>query len=362
MNIMSSDIRLFSSNNFLEKNNKSENPSIWTGKRSAWSSAAAKRRSSGDAAGRSQVPVTDRVTFTNSRNALKLHRPMHSDEDKKCSGCQESQSTDGKNDQISMMKQLIEKITGRSINIFNFESLDPGSIPSGGDTSIRADGDPALPDSGSGISCDYRESYTEIQTVSFSAQGTIKTADGQEINFSISLEISLEYHQESSLSFSTANTAQKDPLVVNYNGSASQLTSAKFSFDLNMDETQDNASSARNSSGLLLLNNDQGVIANDDSKLFGSATINGRSQPAASDGNHDDGLNEIVPVDDRLSAWTQTAPGTDQQSSLQLKSVGAINLSSIFELFGLKDNGSRLNARIDVTSLYADVSDGVKTH
>ena len=111
-----------------------------------------------------------------------------------------------------MMKLLVERMTGRKINIFNFASLD---------------------------------------------QGTIQTADGQEINFSVSLEMSREYHQESSLSFRAGDAVQKDPLVINFNGSASELTSAKFSFDLDIDGTQDNISFVQPGSGFLALDKNQ---------------------------------------------------------------------------------------------------------
>ena len=285
---------------------------------------------------------------------------MRSDAKKQCSGCLESQSAEGINDQISLMKNLVEKITGRKMNIFNYESLDRGSVNTGAEAPIQSTGDPAQVEQGLGVSFDYRESYTEVQTLTFSAQGTIKTADGQEINFSMSLEMSLEYHQESSLSFSSGDAVQKDPLVINYNGSASELTSAKFSFDLGMDGTQDSVSLLQPGSGLLALGENKDGIVNDDSQLITSGTGDGLSELSAYDVNLNSIKDKNNAVDDRFSAWSKIPPGRDQQSSLQAKSVGAIYLSSISTLFDLKDGDNRLKGQIAATGIYAEASGSFK--
>ncbi|MBI5593524.1 MAG: VCBS repeat-containing protein [Deltaproteobacteria bacterium] len=360
MEIASSNIQLASSSALSVKNEKSENLSIWIGKRPVRSSNINTGNVSGAVADRPQDAFTDRVTLSHSRNTPKNHH-ARSDAEKTCSGCRESESSDDMNDQLSVMKLLVERMTGRKINIVNFASLDRGSVEAGADPPIQSTSDPAQTEQGWGIAYDFRESYTEVQTVSFSSQGTIKTADGQEINFSVNLEMSREFHQESSLSVRAGDAVQKDPLVINFNGSAAELTSAKFSFDLDANGTQDNISFVRPGSGFLVLDKNQDGIVNDGSELFGPGTGDGFSELAAYDTDHNNWIDENDPVYNRLSVWTKNDLGEDQLSSLQAKNVGAIYLSSVSTPFDLKDGDNRMQGQIAATGIYAEEGGSIKT-
>jgi hypothetical protein len=361
MKIASSDIQMSSTNFYLEKNENSENLAIWAGKRPAHASNANADRESGAAADRSQGTHADRVTLSHHRKASKTHHHMRSDAGKKCSGCPESESSEGVNDPLSVVKLLVEKMTGNKINISNYKSLDPGNSITDANAPAQCTGDQTQPDNGWGVAYDYRQSYTEVQTATFSAQGTIKTADGQEINFTLILAMSRVYHQESSLSFQTGDAVQKDPLVVNFDGAAAELTSAKFSFDLDADGTADNISFVQPGSGFLALDKNQDGIVNDGSELFGPGTGDGFSELAAYDADHNNWIDENDPIYNQLSVWTKNDTGADQLSSLQAKGIGAIYLSSASTLFDLKDTDNKLNGQIAETGVYAEESRSIKT-
>jgi hypothetical protein len=361
MKIASSDIQMTSSSVYSEQNLKSENLETWTGKRQARISNANAGWRSGAFADRHRGSSEDRVTISHHGKASKTHHRMRADAARDCSGCQQSDSSEGVDDQLSMMKLLVEKMTGRKITIFNSESLDSGNVAAAADAPVASDGEQVQADQGWGISYDYQESYTEVQAASFSAEGTIRTADGQNIKFSLSLEMRREYHQESSLSFRAGDAVQKDPLVVNFNGASAELTSTKFSFDLDIDGTQDDISFVQPGSGFLVLDKNQDGIVNDGSELFGPGTGDGFSELAAYDSDHNNWIDEKDPVYDQLSVWTKNETGEDQLSSLQSKSIGAIYLSSVSTLFDLKDSDNTLKGQIAATGIYAEESGRVKT-
>jgi len=58
---------------------------------------------------------------------------------------------------------------------------------------------------------------------------------------------------EESVSIRAGDAALTDPLVINYAGPAADLTSAKFSFDLDADGTDDHISFVSPGSGVLTL-------------------------------------------------------------------------------------------------------------
>mgnify|MGYP003377725284 CR=1 FL=1 len=74
---------------------------------------------------------------------------------------------------------------------------------------------------GFGGEYDYSESYTEIEQTSFSASGTVKTADGLEISFKLELSMARMYHEESSVSLRLGDAARKiEQLGLNFAGKA----------------------------------------------------------------------------------------------------------------------------------------------
>lgn len=72
-----------------------------------------------------------------------------------------------------------------------------------------------------------------LEQLNFSATGTIKTGDGKEVNFTLSLNLT----KASVAGFSaTSGAAGQDPLSVNFAGSSSELFSMSFEFSIQRDE------------------------------------------------------------------------------------------------------------------------------
>ena len=360
MKIASSDIQMASSRSLLETREKSETLLAWTGKRPETLLNANSNRVTA-AANQGQGVIADKVTLSNQQQPSGLDRSAV----KTCSACDNGGSSGGTENQVSMLKLLVENMIGRSINIHSYSSTSSESAQTYSNTPEQsADNQTSVAQGaqqGWGIEYDSKESYSRIESTSFSAQGIIKTSDGREINFAVNLEMKQEFYQESSVSFRAGDAVQKDPLVINFNGSAAELTDAKFAFDLNIDGTKDNISFLQPGSGFLVLDKNKDGVVNDGSELFGPRTGDGFSELAKYDEDNNNWIDENDSIYNQLSVWTKNELGVDQLSSLKEKNVGAIYLSNVSTQFDLTDSNNQLKGQVAATGIYADEGGGIKT-
>jgi hypothetical protein len=176
-----------------------------------------------------------------------------------------------------------------------------------------------------------QELYRETEKLSFSAGGVIKTADGKEISFETELNLEREFAVKNNLQLRTS-----DPLIINFNGPGSELTSSKFSFDLDTDGKAEQISFAGNGSGFLALDANKDGIINNGAELFGPANGNGFSDLAQYDGDDNGWIDENDPVFKNLRIWTKNPEGKDVLFALGQLGIGAIytgNISGAFDLY-----------------------------
>jgi hypothetical protein len=198
-----------------------------------------------------------------------------------------------------------------------------------------------------------QESYTETEQTSFAASGVVRTEDGKEINFSLSLSMSRSYHEESTVSINFGAARQtKDPLVLNFNGSAAQLTGQRFKFDLNSDGKTEGINFVSGGSGFLALDKNGDGKINNGSELFGATSGNGFAELSALDSDHNGWIDENDAVYAQLRIWTKDASGNDQLASLKQVNVGALSLASVATPFDLKDSHNALQGQIRSSGIF----------
>ncbi|MEW6182961.1 MAG: hypothetical protein AB1500_07260 [Bacillota bacterium] len=255
---------------------------------------------------------------------------------------------------LMIVKLLIEKLTGRKIRIFKAEDLKPDcdKNPEG----EKADGQQPAQGRGQqgvgwGIAYDSYESYYQYESMSFEAQGTIRTKDGKEINFTLDLNMSREFFSEERFSF-RAGDAVKDPLVINFDGQAADLTDMKFSFDVDVDGAEDQISFVRPGTGFLALDkNDDGTI-NDGGELFGPTTGKGFEELKTYDVDGNNWIDEADPIFEKLLIWSKDQDGNDSLSSLKEKGIGAIYLGNVSSAFSLTDQANELQGQVQSSGIY----------
>jgi len=123
-----------------------------------------------------------------------------------------------------------ELLSGREIRFLRIGKVESQGLATGHD-GIRQEDEQRH---GWGMEYELEHTHREREDVGFSAQGIIRTADGRDLAFSLELDMSREYIEKNILSI-RAGDAPVDPLVINFDGNAADLTSLKFEFDLDVD-------------------------------------------------------------------------------------------------------------------------------
>jgi hypothetical protein len=144
----------------------------------------------------------------------------------------------------------------------------------------------------------------------------------------------------------------KDPLVLNFNGQAAQLTDTKFNFDIDSDGTEDQISFVSSGSGFLAIDKNRDGKVNNGQELFGAVTGDGFAELAAYDDDKNLWIDENDAVYKDLRLWTKDESGRDTLSSLTEKEVGAIYLGQTSTGFSIKNSQNQLYGQIKSTGLF----------
>lgn len=264
---------------------------------------------------------------------------------------------------LRMIRSLVAMLTGKDVEflapITNNEDASaaastPPTQPQAASAASANDNGATAP-SASSIAIEYtrHEEYSESEQTSFAASGVINTADGRQINFALSLSMSRSYHQESDVSIRFGNVPQtQDPLVINFNGNAAQLTDQRFSFDLNADGDKESINFATGGSGFLALDRNGDGRINDGSELFGTTSGNGFADLAALDSDSNGWIDENDAAYEQLRVWTKGASGNDQLATLKQADVGAIGLSHAATPFSIKDANNALQGQVRSSGIF----------
>lgn len=256
---------------------------------------------------------------------------------------------------MRLIKAMIAILTGREVKVFDAAELENSAPPidiqppaEHGNT--QAGGPPSA---GYGIEYDRHESYTESEQTRFEARGVVTTADGREISFSLALSMTRSYHEESDISIRQGDARKKqDPLVLNFNGTAAQLTSQRFKFDLDSDGKSDEINFVAGGSGFLALDRNGDGKINNGSELFGTRSGDGFSELATLDADHNGWIDENDSAYALLRVWTKDSAGKDQLATLRQANVGALSLGRVETPFDLKDSGNALQGQIRSTGVF----------
>ncbi len=360
MKIDESAIQLYSHQSSLEKNEKNETLTVWR-------TNGERRTVANDGKERNDLESLKKAL---SWQSVKV---TLSDEAKKLKAAQKN--TDAASGQTDMMSDLnirilqimIERITGKKIQSADLKRILAGmegktqSPPAenGGSSAVQQANN-AQQAPGFGLVYQEQQSHFESESINFTAQGKIVTQDGKEIDFSTQLAMSREVYTEQTQTIKMGE-ALKDPLVINFNGTAAQLTQTKFSFDLNADGTAEQMAFVSPGSGFLALDKNGDNKINDGSELFGPGTGSGFNELSAYDSDGNNWIDENDPVFNQLRIWTKDANGQDTVTSLAQAGVGALYLGNMATPFSFKNSGNELVGQLQNTGIFVQENGQVGT-
>ncbi len=203
------------------------------------------------------------------------------------------------------------------------------------------------------------EYYKETECSSFSACGQVRTRDGEMIDFNLNLEMSRSY--ESVRQYQRTEMMEfKDPLVINFNGSAAELTDDKYEFDLDADGELDWISFVDGDGGLLARDQNEDGLINDGTELFGALSGNGFADLSQYDNDDNGFIDEADEIFGDLRIWSKS-DGGDRLESLLDRNIGAIYLGSTDTPFELKDTANQQQGRVRQSGIYLNETGGVGT-
>ncbi|MBS1169866.1 MAG: hypothetical protein H6R01_784 [Burkholderiaceae bacterium] len=254
---------------------------------------------------------------------------------------------DSESPQIRLIRLMVEFLTGKKISLISAADIgNPNDAAAAAPVPNQQTAPQPPARAGYGVEYDYHASYSETASMSFETSGVIRTADGKEIQFNMSLSMQRSYSEQTDVSLIAGDGRRKvDPLVINFNGHAAQLTNQKLSFDLNADGTKEDISFVQGGGFLALDKNGDGKI-NDGSELFGPATGNGFAELGALDGDGNGWIDENDAAFSRLRVWTRGSNGADVLTSLKDANVGALHLGNVSSPFDLKDANNQLQGQV----------------
>lgn len=260
---------------------------------------------------------------------------------------------EGLTPQLAMIRDLIERMTGVLVRVY--------AGPQAASTPAAAAPAQALGNStaavprqraGFGVIYEQREVLEETERTQFSAAGIVRTADGQEIRFTLQLDMQRSYREESSVSLRLGDAVAVDPLVINVDGSAAQLQDLRFAFDLDGDGQTEQVPLLAGNRGYLALDSNQNARIDSGLELFGPGTGNGFSELARHDSDGNGWIDEADPVFQQLRVWTPTADGSGSLQTLQELGVGAVQLTAQATPFALRTADNTSLGAVRSTSIY----------
>jgi hypothetical protein len=295
------------------------------------------------------VPLRDTVTLSREGQTRAAEREEFSINESP------EESETAIDSKMQVIRRIMEAFTGKRIKVAEVASDNVEEVE------ITETGHaPQNQREGWGLEYDYQEEYYEIEQMKCAATGTVVTADGREISFSLEVAMNREFHESTSLIIRAGDARLVDPLVINYDGQAADLTDTRFSFDLDGDGTDEDISFAGPGSGFLVFDRNEDGKINNGFEMFGPQTGHGFAELADYDIDANGWLDEGDPLYANLKIWAKDADGADQFFSLKEKDIGAIYLSSIATPFSLESAPGILAGRVKAGSIFirADGSAG----
>ena len=257
----------------------------------------------------------------------------------------------------NLVSHMLEMISGKQgVRTTNLDDI----LQSERSTPSVASAEPG----GRGIRMEWSSELTETirehERTDFSAAGVVRTADGRTLDFTLQLGMCRDYSCERTVRQS-GSLELHDPLVINFDGSAAELSGQRFEFDLDADGIAESIPGLAAGSAWLAFDCNADGRINDGSELFGARSGNGFADLARFDEDGNYWLDEADSAFSSLSLWQRDTAGADTLSSLQDKGIGAIYLGSAQTPFALTDSNNEKQGYIRASGVYLREDGGVGT-
>ncbi|MDD2546323.1 MAG: hypothetical protein PHI55_08585 [Burkholderiaceae bacterium] len=256
--------------------------------------------------------------------------------------------------QLSMIKDLMERLTGVRIEVYAAElQASASSIQIQQQSASASAATGSRTPAGFGLLYEESTVRQEYERLDVQMQGQIQTTDGRTIDFQLDLRMERMYREESSTRIALGDAAAPvDPLVLRFDGPAAALHNQRFAFDLQGDGKTDNVPLLAQGWGYLALDQNTNGRIDNGLELFGPRTDNGFAELAALDSDGNGWIDEADAAFKDLRIWRPNADGGGSLQSLQAEGIGALGLASAASPFALRSEGNASLGALRATSAY----------
>ena len=255
---------------------------------------------------------------------------------------------------IDLIVATIEGLTGKKIRLMDPKELAAQRVEPPATPEEMPPDDVAVDEGAGGawgLRYLYQESHYEGETTHFQAEGRVRTSEGQEIAVDVALSLSREFMTQETVSL-FEGAAVKDPLVINFEGTAAELTQRRFEFDIDSDGSADQIHFVKPNSGFVALDANADGAITDGSELFGPRTGDGFAELAEHDADGNNWIDENDPIYDGLRIWSKDGTGNDQLVALGARGIGAIYLGHATTPFEMRGQSNELQGVVRSSSVY----------
>ena len=248
--------------------------------------------------------------------------------------------------QTTLLSRMTEQVIGQSVTIRALQdSLTTSSA-------LRAmQQEPAPLASLQTVSFTSGTVYSQAASLLFSAQGTVQTADGREIDFDLGLSM-----EQTTVAVQTASFAVTglfiDPLILQFDLDSPLLTDTSFAFDLDSDGDMEDLACPGSGCGFLAFDRNNDDRINNGLELFGPESGSGFGELAELDSDANQWIDENDPIFDQLLIWTHDGAGGEKLCSLKEAGVGAIAVTHAGTNFELRREDGTVAGTVAASGLF----------
>ncbi len=274
---------------------------------------------------------------------------------------------------LRLAVDLLRRIFGVEIEVINPKTLEtrasddlphasPASVPPATAPNTPAEQETVLNVQGTVMT--VHAAVVRTEALAFSATGVVRTADGRSIEFAAgfalvqqeSTEVNLEI---AALTGTVAQRPKKDPLVLDFAGTAAELRDIGLRFDLMGNGELVNLPVPVQGLGFLVFDRNGNGRADDGRELFGAITGDGFTELAALDSDGNGWIDEGDAAWSQLYVWHPYR--RDELIALKDADVGAIALASVRTPWRVQDASGNELGLMQKTGIYLKESGGVGT-
>ena len=251
---------------------------------------------------------------------------------------------------LLLLKSLVENLSGKDIELNNFQSLS-SYTESSFQFSIAT----------SGTANDVNDIFfqqtliQDYQLTQFEISSSLQTESGEQLNISLSVSLESFYFDYQQSISSQPSRQLKDPLVINFDQQAVDLSSTRTTFDIDADGNLDLIPTLASQSAYIALDKNQDGKINDGRELFGAISGNGFKELA----DYDEDNNGFIDKQDSVfSALLAYKPADNSSQTLSSLGISALSLNHISTPYTLRDNNYDMLGQVRASGFYVKQDGG----